>query len=634
MFALGTKLLACSLLAWAFVRVVAPIFWDTSLYGGHDWDEITAQRLILLKSLSEFGQFPFWNPYACGGHSAWGNVQGVVNLVSPLFPIYWLFELREALRLEVCVTLAASLVGSYVYAGRFASSPALKAMVAMVFSLNGRWAMQAQSGHAWHLYYALMPWVFWCFELACEPAQVADAEVKSSGSAKSTLLAFAARVRFGYFCVASLLIAQMVYAGAIYPLPHTLLLLGVYASALTVLKRSYKPLSVFVASGLLGAAFSAPKLLPDLEMMSRFPRLVESPEYVDLGTLITALTARGQSMTSRLMPMRDWGWHEYGMYVGLLPFAALLLLVPFAGRTDRQRAARFTGIVGLLLGLGSFHRFAPWSLLHRLPLFESQHVPSRWLYPALLLFCVAAAGAAQNLLERPTRWARQLEVLLLVIAAYIALDISGQSRTSMQGAFRRQMKPSLPQKEQFYQLKRPVSQLCYAQADYAPEVLPAMMSGRGIIDCTLVAALNVWSKKRDDGRVIGIGARGRDEADYRGEAFVMSGVGTVAIEHWSPNRVSLWVRGGKAGDRLILNQNYDPGWSAQGYEVENVEDRAAVRLKSGQERVEFVYVSPRFWVGLITCVVALVVFGVAWRLVRRTTPEQPQAGSKPATSQS
>jgi len=73
-FAFATGVLGFCFVLLAIGRATSPIFADLSTLGGHDWDEISAHRYLAIKSLREFGQFPFWNPYACGGYSEWANV--------------------------------------------------------------------------------------------------------------------------------------------------------------------------------------------------------------------------------------------------------------------------------------------------------------------------------------------------------------------------------------------------------------------------------------------------------------------------------------------------------------------------------------------------------------------------------
>src|SRR5262245_52223452 len=149
-FAFGLVLLAIGI-------AIAPLFADLSKYGGHDWDAESTHRYLVIKSLREFGQFPFWNPYTCGGYPEWSNVQGTPNLVSPWFPFYLLLELRYALRIEIIGTTLLSAIGTWLLAGMFTKSPAARAFACLLFVVNGRWAMQTTTGHAWHLYYAWMP---------------------------------------------------------------------------------------------------------------------------------------------------------------------------------------------------------------------------------------------------------------------------------------------------------------------------------------------------------------------------------------------------------------------------------------------------------------------------------------------
>ena len=51
----------CVLLCIAIA--LRPVFHDLDLYGGHDWDEMSAHRLLTVKALLRFGQLPLWMPY-------------------------------------------------------------------------------------------------------------------------------------------------------------------------------------------------------------------------------------------------------------------------------------------------------------------------------------------------------------------------------------------------------------------------------------------------------------------------------------------------------------------------------------------------------------------------------------------
>jgi hypothetical protein len=561
--ALGVAGFGCVLLCIAIV--VRPIFDDLSLYGGHDWDEFSAHRLFTVKALLQFGQLPLWMPYACGGFSEWGSVTGASNLVSPFLPVYLLFELRQALRLELVGSLLLCAAGTWLFAGELCKNAAARAFACLVFVANGRFALQAATGHLWHLEYCYTPWVFWAFER----------------------LVVSRRPALGPACVGAAALSAMIYACGIYPVPQTWLLLAVYAGARAVTERNFRPVLAFGALSTIAFGLAAPKLLPMLIEFGERPRLVASTEAIDLGVLWQALVAPQQTASSRPAPIPQWGWHEYGMYIGWAP-ALLVLLGTLWWAPRRELSLKLAGLAALLLGLGAFHELAPWTLLHELGPFRSQHVPTRWLYPAVLLLGVAAAAAFDRSIERLAN-RRQLTLVLLAGCVLVAVDIGREASLPMQHAFWMRMRP-FSAAERFEQHERVPRHLQYVERDYAPEALPAVMAGTGVLPCTLHMSLNIWSPKGEDGRPREMGARGRGSSGYRGEAFTASGVGTARIVAFSPNELVVEVNGAAPGDRLVLNQNFDPGWHVDGQATEPYRKAISSALAAPSARLTF-----RFW---------------------------------------
>lgn len=574
---------------------VRPVFHDLELYGGHDWDEMSAHRLLTVKALLRFGQLPLWMPYACGGFSEWGNVQGASNLVSPFLPFYLLLELRHALRIELLGTVLLSALGTWLLAGQFTRSAAARAFACLVFVANGRFALQATTGHLWHLQYCYLPWVFWAFErLMAEK-----------------------RLAFGPVCVGGAAFASMVYAGGIYPLPHAALLLGVYACARAALEKSWQPLAGLAALGAVGVGLSAPKLFAVALDFGERPRLVASTEAIDFAVLWQALVAPGQTPAASPIAVPAWGWHEYGMYIGWAP-TLLVLLGALWWAPRRELALKLTAALALALGFGAFHSFAPWTLLHQVGLFRSQHVPTRWLYPALLLFGVAAAAAFGRSTER-LRQRRNLDLALLGGCLLLAVDIGREASLSLAHAFWMRARP-LQEAPVFEQFERTPRRLQYQRRDYAPEAVPATLAGVGVLQCTMHASLNIWAPKAGNGRPFGMGARGRDGTDYHGEAFTASGTGTARIVDFSPNEIEVEVAGARLGDRLVINQNFDPGWRVDGRLAEPYRDAIAATLTAGNGRYTF-----RFWprgltLGLVALALTLGGLGLCyWRRARAAT---------------
>jgi hypothetical protein len=99
---LGWVHLATTILSWLVILgmigfVLAPTLGDLRTVGGHDWDQMESHRYLVTKTILRFHQFPFWNPYSCGGHPTWGGFETATIVVSPWLPFYLAMTLAHAL---------------------------------------------------------------------------------------------------------------------------------------------------------------------------------------------------------------------------------------------------------------------------------------------------------------------------------------------------------------------------------------------------------------------------------------------------------------------------------------------------------------------------------------------------------
>jgi hypothetical protein len=311
---------AVTIFAAVFV-VVLPWLRVTHTLGFHDWDAQVSHRYLVKQSLLEHGEMPFWNPYACGGFPAWGYVEAGTILVSPWLPAYLTLPMPLAIRVEVIGMALLGAIGAYAAASRFTKSHAARALVVALWAVNGRWGLQTAVGHSWHLAYAFLPWALFFFERARQtPSKALDVGLLGAS------------------------FAALVYSGGIYPLPHTVLALGLYALLLGVLDKSLKPLMILAIGGLCGIGLAAPKLLPMLDVFGKAPRLVGSTETLDLGAFLTLLISPDQSYFSRPARVTPYGWHEWGMYISLpgvliLGFGVLLV------QGKRESALKVAGVM-------------------------------------------------------------------------------------------------------------------------------------------------------------------------------------------------------------------------------------------------------------------------------------------------
>lgn len=576
-FSLGfaATLLAIGLLVGCLAFVLGPMLRDFSTYGFHDWDSAAAYRYITPLSLKH-GEGPWWQPWFCGGVPAFGYSEGAPNLVSPYLPFYLFADVRTALRFEVLGQALLAFAGCWLFAGVFTRSVALRALLGALFVLNGRWALQAAVGHLWHLQYAFMPWAFYFYERSLAPE------------------------RFRFAVALGVTLALCCFLGGIYPLPHTALLLGLYALWRAACDRSWLPLGRLVVAGASALGLSAPKLFAVADQMRVIPRLIESNEVIGVAELSAMLLAPDQRYGQRSAPVPAYNWHEWGIYVGWGGVLVLFVAV-VAASGSRGLGYKLLGLSCLLLGFGAFQPYAPWALLHRLPLFASQHVPSRFHYPMLLMLGAAFVEYANGWIA--PRLARKpwLDLVLLVPVAVFAWDMSRFSRTPFEQAFWMTAPETIPRAELFEQQLEPPVQ--YVRRDWAKPMLLAMFANTGVVDCYGVDPRFVPS-------AIPVGS-----SAYRGLAFVEGEpAGRARVIDWTPNRAVVEVSGARPGDFVVYDMNYDSSWRAGGEPALELHGLVATRVRASNERVEFHYFPRTFrWSLPLAAFTALTLGICLWR---------------------
>jgi hypothetical protein len=564
-----------ALALWVF----APFFRDTRAMGFQDWDVQAAYRYVTVLAVREHGQWPWWNPWFCGGFPAWGYAESATNLVSPFAPLYFLFSFPLALRLEAVAGTIAAVLTSYLLAGRFTRVAAMRAFVAAGFVLSSRWALQISSGHMWHLAYAWMPLALYFFDRA-----VRDGETRLAVAAGATM-------------------ALMIYVGGIYPLPHTALLLGVFTICAAIQRRAASPLGLLLLAGAVAFGLSAPKLLPVLVTVGHFPRVIPSNEPIGLADLWVMLTGHTQSFGEH--PILEiaffWVWWEWGIYVGVAGVAALIAGVA-TGATGAARREllwlRVAGLACFLLALGG----TAWHLVHALPFFRSQHIPSRLLFPGVLCLFLALAGAVDAPWRRFAAARRWAEPALLALVTVYAIDLAIVARQATEAPFRLRV-PAVERAPEFAQLQR--QPWSYGKPDIARRSLrerydwpakityPTMLANRGMVRCYGVPP-EVHSN-----------VVGSDQPGYRGLAHLAGGPGVARVVDWTPNAVRVEVSGARPGDTLVYDMNFDDGWRADGKAALDTGGLVGARVESANATVDFRYRPPRLGAGLALCAVTL-----------------------------
>jgi hypothetical protein len=575
----AAALIAVTTIAVMIGIVLGPWLKDMSTFGFHDWDAQTSHRFLVRLSLLRYHELPGWNPFACGGFPAWAYVEADTVVVSPFLPAYLILPMSVALRVEVLGMAAIGAAGAYAAASRFTKSHAARALVVALWAVNGRWALQTASGHTWHLAYAWMPWCLFFFERA----RKADRRIRDVALGAAS-------------------IAMLVYAGGIYPLPHTVLVLGVYAALLAITERSLRPIATLALLGLAGVGLAAPKLLPLIDGFRKYPRLIESTETMDLGAFVTMLTSRDQAFYSRPARVSPYGWHEWGIYIGTAGAVTLVLGLAFV-QGKREAVLKGLGVLLVVLGFGAFHAEAPWVLLHKFsPVFKSQHVPSRFLYPAVLVLGLVAAAGIGRFITRRSISMPWLDAAAALLVCALGVDVALVARKPMENAMWMVPPDNIPTNRTFHFEQEPPFH--YKKRDWAGPMYLAMIGNTGVINCY---GTPPFDRK---------GAKPATDPRYRGEVHV-EGAGKASVAAWSPNHVAIDVEGASAGSLVVYNMNYDEGWSSDAGRVENFENTLAVRAPEGASRITLTYRPPFWGSGLIAGLLTAAALGAALRRERR-----------------
>jgi hypothetical protein len=297
-----------------------------------------------------------------------------------------------------------------------------------------------------------------------------------------------------------------------------------------------------------------------------------------------------------------------------LPALVGLIAGLVASHGPRERALKWAGLLMLSFALlGGVHPLTPWRLMHLLPLFKSQHVPARWLYPAVTVLACCAASGIEAWLRRIGARRPGPEAVLGLAAVVLALDMGTVARESIALSFVNRM-PAIPAPFAPYRMVHRLDPL----PDYVPGLwdlttLPGVLGNVGTLECNTDNGLH--STHRDpEGRMPGVGAHGDNEPDYRGEAYVVERAAAASVVSFTPNEVQVHLQGAQPGDHVVLNQNWDPGWTANGAPAIALHDAVAMVVQEPGSPVVFRYRPPLFGLGIAVGALTLLGIGIVlWR---------------------
>ena len=560
-----------------------PLFAEPNALGVHDWDQHLFYYGAVLKNVIEYGQAPFWSPWYCGGNVLWQNPQ--VGLLSPVYPLAMLMPLQLAMKVNIVLHYFVGFTGMHWLLTRGVGLTFLPAVVylATLFTASGAFAIHLAVGHS-----VFLPGFYLPFQLAFV------IRAFQTGSVRSILAAAA-------------LLALMVVNGGVHILPMAFAAIGVLALAAAALRREWRPLMLTVVFGVAALSYAAPKLLPVTLFVSgeRFwdtRNPTEHPDRATLEMVVRTYVNPDQDLRATLDQQRH-GWHEYGNYIG--PFSAGVLVlglvwalvvppkkgtVPFFAGSPKKgtvpffggdvwlgRALAVTALFLFALSLGEFSAWAPASLARHVPLFSSFRIPSRYTM-VFLLFGAAALGWVLRNLALETR-PRAVQGAVALACVLAAAQIVVVNRAQLTGVFK-----VAPFDTTFRWMEGPGAVTTDGESNaYTPNspMLRALTEDRLFFYC--YESLQTFRTALPDRPLV-----------------YTDGLSDLIATRFSPNRIEFSVRAGTKPSRVLLNQNWSPGWTTDAgvLDASSRETMASVVIAPGQSGTyAFAFFPPGLWLG-------------------------------------
>jgi hypothetical protein len=245
----------------------------------------------------------------------------------------------------------------------------------------------------------------------------------------------------------------------------------------------------------------------------------------------------------------------------------------------------------------------PWWALKKLPVYQNLRVASRFTTVAGMFMCVLI-GVAVDTWGAPAlvRWrvlpsrARWVGAGVLALAVAYLVDAASWNRLQWDQTVGVPPPRDLPA-AQFHQVPGNRGNMM---------VYPRL--NEGTLSCFEESPLDISPRLRPN-----------LPAD---EYLADPGAGSVRRVRWSPNRILLEVEASRPAT-VLVNQNYGPGWRAEGGTLADEGGLLAARVAAGKSMVTFSYRPPGFVAGAIVSVLALVV-AVAVALRARARQHQHQ----------
>ncbi len=497
---------ACLIPPLAVAAMAVPYLSGPRNLGYGDWDLNLAKYEAVRRTVLDWGQFPWWDPWCRGGFPLAANPQcGVVGVATPLVLA---LGTSVGMRFAQLACLLIAMEGSRRLAMFWFRDQLAAVAAGLIYGINGAVLSQALCGYHLPMSYCSFPWLlYYVFRLDRR---------RWDGALLGFWLAFNVLNGINYYIVYALAVVGVVWLRGMRArsgpararfLVHTILAVG-----LLLALAGWR----LATTGLVFRDFPRPYWsLHDFTPWSILMYLITRPRVADLAR------------------MRIPEYWETLWYIGPL---ALTLAALSLGRGWRWWHTLTAGCVWLAAGEVAWYHPSYW--LSHLPPFTAMHVVPRWRIMAMLGFALAAADVLAGWRRSGSKALGRLAVVAVVAIAadYVILGCQ-VLHLGFRVEPREALYPGAPTREVVQVLDGPG--------------FAAVQRGFGVI--RIQEPLLGYDLSAPTARLW------RGHPRYIGEYW--TGGGPVHPLSWSPNYIVFQVEPGQA---VSINQNPGSWWLVNG----------------------------------------------------------------------
>jgi hypothetical protein len=469
-----------------------------------------------------------------------------------------------------------------------------------------------------------------------------------------------------YVVCSAVVISLLILNGfSIYVLP-LMLFLALFVLLDTLRKPEHrllnkKPLIVpFIFILLIVFLLSAVKLFPALDLIRTADRSIDSYEEasnnaITFHKLGLALFSRGPYAVGNEAVV---GPHILGpgaaMYIGVIPALVFLLAIAFHFR--RLWTFLLVMVVFIMLSMADNSPVDLFRMLWYFPLFHSMREPARYfMFPAVFMMSAIIGGFLSSSFFRRIRPKARWAIYGIILIAVADMFISNTQYFVFTGGALHQVN-DIDWNDEFFNVMKvnPTDDDLTELKDkkkwgkrLSEELAPGihyylLRQNIGLIDwwgginleeraepryLVLNGYGDYWHDLRSD---TSLSNGVKENPYYRGESwFNSSGRNKIHAVSWQANTITVDVELSQP-DLLIVNQNYDSGWTAGEGEVLEVDGLLGVKIdRMGSFPVTMLYRPSSFYFGAAVTLVTIAGLGLCfWKRQAKKPGVVRRAGSR------